>query len=80
MSGQKVSSWAYQLAAESSQISCDTVDLAGFPFMDQKYHVIEMPKVIVNDAYHFGGQMNASTFLQHILTAAREFAGDNTGK
>ena len=60
-----------QFAVESSQIVADMVEATEFPHLAQKYHVIGVPRTIINESITVEGAVPEETFLEHVLKAAK---------
>jgi glutaredoxin-like protein len=61
---------AHKLAVESDMISADVIDATEFPDLAQKYGVIGVPKVVMNEKVDFVGAFNEDLFAEHVLLAA----------
>ena len=58
---------AHKLAIESDMISADVIDAGEFPTLAQKYAVIGVPKIIINEKVEFVGAFNEDLFAEHVL-------------
>lgn len=58
---------AHKLAIESDMISADVIDSSEFPTLAQKYAVIGVPKVIINEKIEFVGAFNEDLFAEHVV-------------
>jgi glutaredoxin-like protein len=61
---------AHKLAVESDMIRADVVDAQEFPALAQKYSVIGVPKIVLNEKVEFTGAFNEDLFAEHALLAA----------
>jgi len=61
---------AHQMAIESEYITADMVESLEFPHLANKYQVMAVPKIIINDSVSFEGALPEPHFLQHVLLAA----------
>lgn len=61
---------AHKLAIESDLIRADVIDATEFPQLAQKYTVIGVPKVIINEKVEFVGAFNEDLFAEHALLGA----------
>ncbi len=61
---------AHKLAVESDMIKADVIDSTEFPQLAQKYNVIGVPKVIINEKVEFVGAFNEDLFAEHALLGA----------
>lgn len=58
---------AHKLAIESDMISADVIDSSEFPTLAQKYSVIGVPKVVINEKIEFVGAFNEDLFAEHVV-------------
>jgi glutaredoxin-like protein len=58
---------AHKLAVESDMISADVIDASEFPTLAQKYTVIGVPKIIINEKVEFVGAFNEDLFAEHVV-------------
>jgi glutaredoxin-like protein len=61
---------AHKLAVESDLVRADVIDGSEFPQLTQKYAVIGVPKVIINEKIEFVGAFNEDLFAEHVLLGA----------
>ena len=61
---------AHKLAIESPMIRADVIDASEFPQLAQKYSVIGVPKVVINEKVEFVGAFNEDLFAEHVLLGA----------
>ncbi|MEM4733528.1 MAG: thioredoxin family protein [Candidatus Bathyarchaeia archaeon] len=61
---------AHKLAIESDLIHADVIDGSEFPHLAQKYAVIGVPKVIINEKIEFVGALSEDLFAEHVLLGA----------
>lgn len=61
---------AHGMAMESPRIRADAVEAAEFPHLVQKYGVMGVPKVVINETTAFEGVVPESAFLLYVLKAA----------
>ncbi|MBU6997113.1 MAG: thioredoxin family protein [Theionarchaea archaeon] len=62
-------STAHQLAVESDHITAAMVESVEFPHLAQKYHVMAVPKVVINETTSFEGAFPEDTFVDEVLKA-----------
>ena len=60
---------AQHMAVASSQVRADCVDATEFPDLTQKYRVMAVPKVVINDRVEFAGALPEPQFLAQVLKA-----------
>ena len=61
---------AHKLAVESNLVRADVIDGSEFPQLAQKYTVVGVPKVIINEKIEFMGAFNEDLFAEHVLLGA----------
>ncbi len=61
---------AHKLAVENDMITADVIDAQEFPALSQKYGVIGVPKIVMNEKIEFTGAFNEDLFAEHALLAA----------
>jgi glutaredoxin-like protein len=60
---------AYQLAIENEFITADIVEVSEFPYLAQKYSVMGVPKVVLNENRTFEGALPEQTFVEHVINS-----------
>lgn len=60
---------AHAMAQESDKIRADVVEAMEFPQLADRYGVVGVPKVVINEVYGFEGARPEEVFLQHVLEA-----------
>lgn len=58
---------AHKLAVESELITADMVESAEFPHLTQKYNVMAVPKVVVNEDIQFEGALPEGDFVENVM-------------
>jgi glutaredoxin-like protein len=58
---------AHKLAVESDMIKADVVESSEFPALAQKYSVIGVPKIIINEKTEFVGAFSEDLFAEHVV-------------
>ena len=61
---------AHKLAVESDMIRADVIDASEFPTLAQKYSVIGVPKIVINEKIEFVGAFSEDLFAEHVLLGA----------
>ncbi|MCW4010973.1 MAG: thioredoxin family protein [Candidatus Bathyarchaeota archaeon] len=61
---------AHKLAIESDFIRADVIDSTEFPVVAQKYAVMGVPKVVINEKVEFTGAFNEDMFAEHAVLGA----------
>jgi len=64
-------SLAHQFAIENPRVKADMIDVTEFPHLGQKYAVMGVPKVVINERVEFSGLLPEDQFLQHVIVASR---------
>ncbi|MDP7974829.1 MAG: protein disulfide oxidoreductase [Thermoprotei archaeon] len=60
---------AHQMAIENPLIVGDMVEAMEFPDLADKYEVMSVPKMVINDTYHFVGALPEPQFIEQIELA-----------
>lgn len=63
---------AQQLAIESEWIRTSIVEVTEFPQLGQKYGVMGVPKVVINEEHSFEGALPENLFIEHVLNAIKQ--------
>ncbi len=63
---------AHQLAMESDFITADMIEAIEFPELAEKYMVMGVPKIVINDIYYFEGALPERHYVDKVLEAARK--------
>lgn len=58
---------AHKLAIESEMITADVIDSSEFATLAQKYSVIGVPKIIINEKVEFVGAFSEDLFAEHVV-------------
>jgi glutaredoxin-like protein len=61
---------AHKLAVESDMVKADVIDASEFPDLAQKYAVIGVPKIVINEKVEFVGAFSEDLFAEHVLLGA----------
>jgi glutaredoxin-like protein len=61
---------AHKLAVESDFVRADAIDGSEFPQLAQKYAVMGVPKIIINEKTEFVGAFNEDLFAEYVLLGA----------
>ncbi len=61
---------AHKLAIESDMIRADVIDGTEFPALAQKYAVMGVPKIIINEKIEFVGAFSEDLFAEHVVLGA----------
>lgn len=63
--------FALKSAFENDLIKAEVIDVSEFPQLAQKYGVLGIPKVVINEKVEFVGAVPENVFLAHVLLAAQ---------
>lgn len=66
---------AHKLAIENDNITADMVEIGEFPEIAQRYSIMSVPKIVINDIVDFTGVQPPEMFVEKILKALQ--AADN---
>mgnify|MGYP005839476829 CR=1 FL=1 len=66
---------AHQMAIENPHFTSDVIEAMEFPHLAQKYRVMAVPKIVINDKIEFQGSVPADEFLRQVLQAIPGQAG-----
>jgi hypothetical protein len=55
------------MAIASPHITAQCIDATEFPELSRRYHVMAVPKIIINDAVEFEGALPERDFLAAVL-------------
>jgi glutaredoxin-like protein len=61
---------AHKLAVESEMIRADVIDAQEFPVQAQRYGVMGVPKIVLNEKVEFTGAFNEDLFAEYAILAA----------
>jgi glutaredoxin-like protein len=61
---------AHQAAIESDMVTAHMVESVEFPHLAQRYGVMGVPKVVINETIQFEGAQPEPVFINHVLRAA----------
>jgi len=62
---------AHKFAIESDMVKADVIEIAEFPYLGQKYSVMGVPKLIINERTELVGAVPEAQFVAHILQAVK---------
>ena len=63
---------AQQIAMENDQVTADVIEVSEFPQMAQKYGVMGVPKVVINEDRSFEGALPETVFVEHVKSALKK--------
>ena len=59
----------YFLAMENEFITSDTIEVSEFPQMGQKYEVMGVPKIVMNEDHSFEGALPEPQFIEQVVNS-----------
>lgn len=59
------------MAIDNPRIRGDVVEASEFPHLVQKYHVMGVPKTVVNERLQFEGAVPENRFLAEVMKAQK---------
>jgi len=62
---------ADKFAIESDKVRADVVEVGEFPHLAQKYSVMGVPKIVINERTEIVGAVPEAQFVEHVLQAQR---------
>lgn len=62
---------AHKFAIESDMVKSDVIEVTEFPHLGQKYSVMGVPKIVINERTELVGAVPEAQFVAHILQAAK---------
>jgi hypothetical protein len=60
---------AQHMAIASPRITAECIEATEFPELSQRYRVMAVPKIVINDAVEFEGALPERDFLGAVLRA-----------
>ena len=67
----KVAKIAHQFAIENENIRSDVIEMMEFPYLTQRYSVMSVPHVVINENTSFVGAQPSEIFIEQIAMALR---------
>ena len=62
---------AHKFAVESDMVKSDVIEVGEFPHLAQKYSVMGVPKIVINERTELVGAVPEAQFVAHVLQAAK---------
>jgi predicted DsbA family dithiol-disulfide isomerase len=59
------------MAVASSRVRAECIEATQFPEMAERYQVMAVPKIVINDRVQFEGALPEAQFLAAVLQAAQ---------
>ena len=60
---------AQHMAIASTRVTAECIEATEFPELSQRYRVMAVPKIVINDAVEFEGAIPEHDFLSAVLRA-----------
>ncbi|MFZ3384611.1 MAG: thioredoxin family protein [Candidatus Methanoperedens sp.] len=67
----KAARTAYQFAIENENIRSDVIEMVEFPYLVQRYSVMSVPHIVINNDTSFVGAQPPEIFIEQIALALR---------
>ena len=62
---------AHKFAIESDMVRSDVIDVSEFPHLGQKYSVMGVPKIVINEQTELVGAILEAQFVAHVVQAQK---------
>jgi len=62
---------AHKFALENDNVRADVIDVGEFPHLGQKYSVMGVPKIVINERMELVGAVPESQFVAHVVQAQK---------
>jgi glutaredoxin-like protein len=62
---------SHKFAIESSMVKSDVIDVSEFPHLAQKYSIMGVPKIVINERTELVGAVPEAQFVAHVLQATK---------
>ena len=66
---------AQHMAVASTRVTAQCIEATQFPELSQRYRVMAVPKIVINDRVEFEGALPEPQFLSAVLQAVEDGAG-----
>jgi predicted DsbA family dithiol-disulfide isomerase len=60
---------AQQMAVAAERVAAECIEATQFPELSQRYRVMAVPKIVINDRVEFEGALPERQFLDAVLQA-----------
>jgi predicted DsbA family dithiol-disulfide isomerase len=67
---------AQHMAVASERVEAECIEATQFPELSQRYRVMAVPKIVINDRVEFEGALPEQEFLDAVLRAVGSGEGD----
>lgn len=62
---------AHKFAIESDRVQADVIEVSEFPHLGQKYSVMGVPKIVINERTELVGAIPETQFVDHVVQAQK---------
>ncbi len=62
---------SHQMAFENPKVRGDMVEASEFPHLAQKYHVMGVPRTVINGEHHVEGRVPEAILLEKLFEAIK---------
>jgi len=63
---------AHKLAIESDYVRADMVEATEFPYLVNRYRIMGVPKIVINETIEFEGAVPENFFVQSVMRVMEE--------
>ena len=67
---------AQHMAVASTRVTAECIEATQFPELSERYRVMAVPKIVINDRVEFEGALPEAQFLSAVLQAVEDAGGD----
>jgi predicted DsbA family dithiol-disulfide isomerase len=67
---------AQHMAVASTRVTAECIEATQFPELSQRYRVMAVPKIVINDRVEFEGALPEAQFLSAVLQAVEDGGGE----
>jgi hypothetical protein len=64
------------MAVASTRVTAECIEATQFPELSQRYRVMAVPKIVINDRVEFEGALPEPQFLSAVLQAVEAGGGE----
>ena len=67
---------AQHMAVASTRVTAECIEATQFPELSERYRVMAVPKIVINDRVEFEGALPEAQFLSAVLQAVEDGGGE----
>jgi thioredoxin-related protein len=60
---------AVRMAVENEHVIADVVEATEFPALSQRFRVMSVPKIVINDSTEFVGALPENRYIKEVMKA-----------